>query len=1181
MATKPKIQKHLFMRRLSRPHAYVARRIETEYWHHRSAWMEAILKDIVSWFTSILGKRYLVRLITAQSDAGFEVYATNLLTDGDVVWVPKTDPSAIAVVENLGGIPVPYHNEKKFPVQAPRMVLLETVTQHGTQVDVQTIAASIRTQHPKTLIIVDGRDSLGADAIDWKHIDADGFIFAPERALGGIPGIAILAFTKALLDQVRTVRPSQTEVPYAFDLLRYEKAWEKITTPYSPDISASLALGATLSLLEKNGGLAAHIARTKTMRTHVRTILSQYGLRPVATPHGTHSFTVCTVEKTGLSAATLVKRLAARGVSIELSSDASSVICSHHGLHQGDDLAALIHALAHVTKKKPTPVPEVAPLETPPLWDLRAQEAFSIAPQEFIDMAVREAGKAYGHTSALPSLFAKSAQQVFAQPLDYDVYGCHRDRTVGFIGAGNTVRETVARLQKFGVVHLMVYSPSLAARVAAGDTGNADDHHDPLYWTTRGVTIAPDATTIYLQAHTVILLPTLYTPHAQTLLKKPARYLNEKSINEKLLARIRDHGRMDLLINACAREELIDRPALARHLKEGWLTYIADELPPASDPVLRTGLGLFTGHIGGSSKKTRQQIATNTSLILENVVRHLSGKDRTLHETNGNYHLNLTNRHLLPKTPPPIPVQKTVRILLTDSFDVERFNLGALESSLGIHIDVRDVSARPMSERSLLDDVRDFDPHIIMIRTRTRITERVARLLVTQKSCSYIIRPGVGIDNVYPGIKTLSAAGIRVINEPHGNSFSVGEMTTHFVLNGRQKVLLAPGPTQYVPEVFQVMSEYTAPHDPSFTRIYKETQKMLSEWMDLRGTLPLLFSSPSTGLMEAAIQGLTPHGAAGLVVSHGKFGNRFADIAKGRHRHIDIMETPDASWGSCHTPASISTQLKEKSARGESYDFLCIQQNETSSGVSYTHTSLKQIVNAARAHNPRIICIVDGVSGTGAHDVVYGKLDIDMLVVGSQKAFGVSSGVTYTTLSPRALSRMAELAGYEDGFEKLKKTRTKEGIVRAYEKKQRIYYYSLLRAALDPHMTCRIPSIFHVLSTHASLKKLAREGSRAAILKRHKSLTTYTRNFVKDMGWETLSSEPFISYSVTPVLVPTDADAPRVRRILEREYGFFAAESQCEYWKPRLVRIGHVGYVYHRDLVRCLRALRLAVYWEA
>jgi aspartate aminotransferase-like enzyme len=64
---------------------------------------------------------------------------------------------------------------------------------------------------------------------------------------------------------------------------------------------------------------------------------------------------------------------------------------------------------------------------------------------------------------------------------------------------------------------------------------------------------------------------------------------------------------------------------------------------------------------------------------------------------------------------------------------------------------------------------------------------------------------------------------------------------------------------------------------------------------------------------------------------------------------------------------------------------------------------------------------------------------------------------------------------------------------------------------------------------------------------------------------------------VTVVLLPAGLDASTIRKSVARSTGIAIAGAQGDFWKPRMLRIGTLGFVTHADVARCLRALEVAL----
>jgi aspartate aminotransferase-like enzyme len=401
-------------------------------------------------------------------------------------------------------------------------------------------------------------------------------------------------------------------------------------------------------------------------------------------------------------------------------------------------------------------------------------------------------------------------------------------------------------------------------------------------------------------------------------------------------------------------------------------------------------------------------------------------------------------------------------------------------------------------------------------------------------------------------------------------------MTVHFILSASGETLLAPGPTPFRPAVFEVMAEYSHPAHAAFGRAHHEVCDRLGTWFSTRSDV-VIVSGSGTSLMEAGIASLTEPGTRGLVISHGKFGDRFIDIAHARARLVETLRVDEPEWGRAVTPAEVRLRLDDVARGGGRVTFLCLQQNETSSGVSYHAQQLAEIVHAARAHDPGIMVIVDAISGAFAHPLAFDALDVDLLITGSQKGLGVSSGLAYGVVSSRALRKMLRMAGFGGSTEDWEHDPGAWGLVDAFERRQRVRYLGLLRAVLAHRLAIfdEPPSVFHVLSSLRALQLHDQDGGSDAVLARHAAMAQLVRDGLAAAGLRSVSNPPYASNSVTPAFVTGGTSAPELRKQLQAFYGLAVAGAQGDYWKAQMIRIGHLGFVYPGDLARCLRALRI------
>jgi aspartate aminotransferase-like enzyme/phosphoglycerate dehydrogenase-like enzyme len=1175
----------------------VASTIEGSYGHHRTPWFESILDHIGASLAPRLPSAFTPLMLTSTVPGAREAIIANCVAPGVLVWV--TGPTgAFApllaawganwrdIAEDSAGQVAPSRHE-------PTLALVEHVDGSGRLLPLQTIVRSIRERADNAVIVVDASVSFGADVAAFTTVDIDGIILVPEGALMGIPGLSIVAAGRRLLELVRWCRPRQRVRPYYFDLLKYEKAWAKRTTPYSPDISACVALSKALELIDASGGLEHHVAQHAVRATAVRQNLRGVGAC-VSDDTLTNAYTVCVLPD-GVSARDVVYAAGERGVQVApVHGDGSRLRIDHTGYLPAGTLEACCARIAAATRLgddgdvrlSDRVIPEITSVDMirpniPPDRDL---PVFEIPASEFVEQAVLHARRSGGNSS-LEAYIRSAAEATFRAPHRHDS-ALLANRTIGFIGAGNIVRETVERCQRVGVRHILVYSPSLAAQLRTGERPNRAAGHKLLeYWVTRGVEVVGSSEEVFLRAHSIVLLPWFYDQAARAVFNKPLAYTNERLIDHAVLTAIERQGRADLIVNAAARGKLVDRAALLESVSAGWLRYYSDELPAPDDPLLAYRNVRFTGHVGGSCRQPQAVVGRNTHDILRRLVACLLDGAELETEDGDTYRVNVLNASLPRLTPwrsgaahAGERVQQ-VRILITDRFDLDAVDIDGLRSE-GWNIDVRDVSSEDPTAERLTHHLRAFRPHILMVRSRTRVDATVAAAACETSDLAAVIRPGVGIDNLYGGAQHLTEAGIRIINEPFGNSAAVAEMTMHFLVSAADNTLLAPGPTRVEPAVFAVMHEYRHPASPQIGSVITDVAGRLATWMGASAPA-IILSGSGTGLMEAGLANLTEPGDHGLVISHGKFGERFVDIARALGRRVDVLAVPEPEWGRAISLSEVQSHLDKDAAesRGGGHppiSFLCLQQNETSSGIAYRADQLASIVRAVRSHNPGMAVIVDAISGAFAHHIDFDALDVDLLIVGSQKGLGVSSGLAFGQVSRRAWEKMLRLARYEGTPEQWLAESDRGRWIQSFAARQRVWYLSLLRLASQQQRLAfdAPPSAFHLLSTRRSLDMHDRDGGRDEVIARHARLAAAVRDGLAAAGLRAMADPAYHSDSVTPGLLPPEVTASTLRKQLEGLYGISIAGAQGDYWKRQMVRIGHLGFVYEGDIARCLRGVR-------
>jgi aspartate aminotransferase-like enzyme len=279
-----------------------------------------------------------------------------------------------------------------------------------------------------------------------------------------------------------------------------------------------------------------------------------------------------------------------------------------------------------------------------------------------------------------------------------------------------------------------------------------------------------------------------------------------------------------------------------------------------------------------------------------------------------------------------------------------------------------------------------------------------------------------------------------------------------------------------------------------------------------------------------------------LVAEGGKFGQRFAEIARLYGLEVELYEYP---WGEDADPEVIRSRLEDKpDIKG-----VFITHSETSTGIVNDIRAMGEIVKETPA-----ILIVDSISGAGALELRTDDWNIDVLALGSQKALMTPPGLAAAVVSPKAWEYVdkAENPAYYFCF---KKARKKYG-----EKNPQTPY---------------TPAISLVKAMSKAVELILEEGL-DEVWERHRILAMCARAAVRAMGLELFQKVLDRAYTVTAVKTPEGIDCAEMVSRLNREYGVIVAGGQ-EQLKGKIFRIGHVGYYNFFDLVVALSALEMTL----
>jgi aspartate aminotransferase-like enzyme len=347
--------------------------------------------------------------------------------------------------------------------------------------------------------------------------------------------------------------------------------------------------------------------------------------------------------------------------------------------------------------------------------------------------------------------------------------------------------------------------------------------------------------------------------------------------------------------------------------------------------------------------------------------------------------------------------------------------------------------------------------------------------------------------------------------------------------------LLAPGPTPIPPEVLQAIGRPILHHrTPEFEALFGRVRAGLAELIGTRSEVIVLTAS-GTGALEAAVVNLCSPGDEVLVVRCGKFGERWADIAKAFGLTVRAIDAP---YGETVPPERVAAALAaHPRARA-----LFVTQSETSTGV------LEDVeAYAALTRKTDTLCVVDTVSSLGVVPCPMDAWGIDVVVAGSQKGLMCPPGLAFIALNDRAW-RAAGAARCPRFYWDLPTER-------GWQAKNQGQF---------------TPAVSLLAGLDVALGLLRAEGVEEAF-RRHDRLARAARGGAEALGL-TLFARATPSPAVTAIVSPPGIDGEAVVRAYGAELNITIAGGQGE-MKGKLFRLAHLGWVDESDLIVGLAAL--------
>src|SRR5689334_12956161 len=353
--------------------------------------------------------------------------------------------------------------------------------------------------------------------------------------------------------------------------------------------------------------------------------------------------------------------------------------------------------------------------------------------------------------------------------------------------------------------------------------------------------------------------------------------------------------------------------------------------------------------------------------------------------------------------------------------------------------------------------------------------------------------------------------------------------------------LFTPGPTPLLPAAQNAMAAFTAHHRTAdfktlFTRVLADMKDFIGTSNDV-----LVLASSGTGVMEGSVANLTSPGDRVLVLTAGKFGERWRDLAKAYGCNIDLIEKP---YGETFSLDEIRAKLTPETR------VVYLQATESSTGARHDVQSIAKLV---RANGNDTLLVVDAITGLGTTHFDVDGWGIDIIIGGSQKALMIPPGLAYCAISERAWKRMesAKSPRYYFDFRKERKSAAKGET--AYTPATSLF--AALGAALD----------FIRQMGNGDLA-----AGRKALVDNAELAAEMTRAGVKALGLNLFSSAP--GAALTAVTSPAGLDSGKIVKEFRETFSAVVANGQGE-MKGKLFRIAHIGYYDYLDTIGVIGAL--------
>ncbi|QMV18491.1 aminotransferase class V-fold PLP-dependent enzyme [Granulicella sp. 5B5] len=361
----------------------------------------------------------------------------------------------------------------------------------------------------------------------------------------------------------------------------------------------------------------------------------------------------------------------------------------------------------------------------------------------------------------------------------------------------------------------------------------------------------------------------------------------------------------------------------------------------------------------------------------------------------------------------------------------------------------------------------------------------------------------------------------------------------------RKTRLFTPGPTPLLPAAQFAMAAADIHHrTPEFRALYTRVLAQLKEFVGTKNDV-IILSSSGSGAMEASVSNLTSPGDRVLVLSAGKFGERWSGLCKAFGCEVDLVSKP---YGQTFDLDEVKAALKPETR------CVFLQANETSTGARHDVEAISKLLKDQKSE---ALLIVDGITGLGTSTLDMDAWGVDVLIGGSQKAVMIPPGLSYLAVSDRAWDRMEATHNPRYYFDLRKERKNAKNGESAYT--PAVALIAALGAALD----------WIAAQADGNLVE-----GRKKLVDNAETIAAMTRAAVEAMGFKLFTNSP--GAAATAVLAPEGVDSGLIVKELKSRFAAIITNGQGE-MKGQIFRIAHLGFFDYMDTIALIGALEQVV----